>query len=134
MLIDIVINSLHQVMEFLRKDLKCNFCDRFQHQMHSLDGSIGQPWTEDLLFAKLLGLYSYFHSNQTWPFIFYTAYSTVQNCNNHIHTKYEAPASIFMTVIIAVLAIYKSNIQNTKSVLKLYLVEMFPWWAIMLWK
>ena len=77
MLIDIVINSLHQVIEFLGKDLKCNFCDRFQHQMHSVDGSIGQPqpWIEDLVFAKLLGLYSYFHSNQTWPFIFYTARS-----------------------------------------------------------
>ena len=103
MLIDIVINSLHQVMEFLGTDLKCNFCDRFQHQMHSLDGSIGQPWIEDLVFAKLLGLYSYFHSNQTWPFIFYTARSRTENCcNNRIHnTKYKLPASIFMTVIIA---------------------------------
>ena len=103
MLIDIVINSLHQVMEFLGTDLKCNFCDRFQHQMHSLDGSIGQPWIEDLVFAKLLGLYSYFHSNQTWPFIFYTARSRTENCcNNRIHnTKYKLPASIFMIVIIA---------------------------------
>ena len=94
MLIDIVINSLHQVMEFLRKDLKYNFCDRFQHRMHSLDGSIGQPqpWIEDLVFAKLLGLYSYFHSNQTWPFIFYTARSrTVTIAFTTPNTNFQPP-------------------------------------------
>ena len=36
MLIDIEINSLHQVMEFLETDLECHFCDRFQQRMHSL--------------------------------------------------------------------------------------------------
>lgn len=92
MLIDIVINSLHQVMEFLRTDLKCNFCDRFQHQMHSLDGLIGQPWIEDLVFAKLLRLYSYFHSNQTWPFIFYTARSrTVTIAFTTPNTNFQPP-------------------------------------------
>ena len=39
MLIDIEINSLHQVMAFLETDLECNFRDRFQQRMHSLASS-----------------------------------------------------------------------------------------------
>ena len=39
MLIDMEINSLHQVMVFLETDLECNFRDRFQQRMHSLASS-----------------------------------------------------------------------------------------------